>query len=120
MATAEKTRKNKDEDNKYLFGILSYVIFIVALIWYAVDLRLRQDRFMKYHLKQGLALFVAYVLGMFIAKLLSFIDIVGDMVEGAVWVAFLIYVVIGIVHVYHRETRPLPGIGHIAERQLKF
>ena len=54
--------KNSKQDNQKICSILSYLF--IGLIWYAFEEKIRDD-VTKYHVKQGLILFIAELIILF-------------------------------------------------------
>jgi uncharacterized membrane protein len=99
-------------DNRTLMGILAY-IGILVLIPLLVE---KNDSFVKYHVRQGLVLFVieigVWVIGSMIwmlAPVLMFVNL------GA-----LILAILGIVNVVNKKEAPLPLVGQFASHFNKI
>ncbi len=97
-------------------AILAYILFFVPLLTEAKD-----DPFVKYHVRQGFILFVAWVLVYIVLQVLfgsiiSF-SMLGmyALLSNIVMLGFLVLVVMGIIHASKGEEKPLPLIGHFAE-----
>ncbi len=92
-------------------AIVAYIIFFIPLLTEA-----KNDPFVKYHVKQGLVIFIAWIavgiLGYMIPWQLW-------MVERALELALFILMVIGIMAAAKGEEKPLPIIGKLGE-QFKF
>ena len=93
----EKKRKNTG------MAIVAYILFFVPLLTDA-----KNDPFVKYHVKQGLVLFIAGI----VSSLIWWIPFIG-------W-AFGIFVfvvwIIGIINAANGEQKPLPLIGQFGEK----
>ncbi|HLG24371.1 MAG TPA: hypothetical protein VI564_05575 [Candidatus Nanoarchaeia archaeon] len=103
------------EDGK-LCAILAW-IFPIGLIWYFADEKMKKNKFVAFHVKQSLVLFIAAVILQIIVRLLSFL-----------WLWFLMYVaeivivalfLFGIIKAINGKTDPLPVIGKYGE-SFKF
>jgi uncharacterized membrane protein len=88
-------------------ALLSYLwlLFVVPL------LTAKDDAFVKFHLKQGLVLFVFEV----IVWVVTMIPFLGWLVGWLGWIAAVILSIIGILNVLHGEEKELPFIGKYAE-----
>lgn len=130
-ATPAKKTTTKAENEK-LVAILSY--FLVGMIWYAVDEKMRKSKLATFHVKQALNLLVvsiifsvvASILG-FIIMLLMFIPVIGWIIGGLIGLVILLVQIglfvlwiFGLVYSFNEEKKVLPIIGQYAEKYLKF
>ena len=122
MATKKKSTKKakkaapaKKDDNSKIFSILTYPLFLVGLIWYLVDEDMQKNTLAKFHFKQSLVLVLAYILLQIAAGILFFIPFL----TGLVWLAYVVFFIIGIVNAANGEMNELPVIGHFSEK-FKF
>ena len=99
------------EDGK-LCAILSYIFFI-GIIWYFVDEKMKKNKFVNYHVKQALVLFITAVILQVVSRLLAFL-----------WLWFLMWVIdiillvlflFGIFKAINGKMEPLPVIGKYGE-----
>jgi len=106
---AKKTEETKPAAAKGKntgMAIVAYIIFFIPLLTEAKD-----DPFVKYHVKQGLVLFVAWVVSGFI----SMVPLIGWTVGPLLSLAMLVLMVVGIIGASKGEQKPLPLIGKYAE-----
>ena len=95
------------EDNNKLMAVLAYIgpLVIVSYIF------AKENHFVKFHIKQGLILFVAeiglWVLGMIIFMPYPFIQLVQLII--------FVFIVIGVINAAKGHESPLPIIGHFAK-----
>lgn len=97
-----ETSQNAPHHNT-LMGILAYLGPLVIVSFLVA----KDDSFVKFHIKQGLVLFVVEVAMWFIGSILP-------PLWGLLWVvnlAVLIFVIIGIINVVHGQEKELPIIG---------
>jgi uncharacterized membrane protein len=87
-------------------AIIAYVAFFIPLL--AED---KNDPFVKFHVKQGMVLFVAWIAAVFV----SMVPLVGWMLSPLLSLAMLALMVIGIMGAYKGEQKPLPLIGKYAD-----
>jgi len=92
-------------------AILAYIIFFIPLLTDA-----KKDPFVKYHVKQGLLIFIAWII----------VYILGYVIPWQFWMierfldlAIFILMIIGIIAASKGEEKPLPIIGKLGE-QFKF
>ncbi len=95
-------------------AIIAYIIFFLPLLTGA-----KKDPFVKYHVKQGLTLFITAVVVRIANYILVYIPIIGLMISWLLSLFLLILLVIGIMNAAKREEKPLPVIGKFAEK-FKF
>lgn len=92
-------------------AILAYIIFFIPLLTEA-----KKDPFVKYHIKQGLLIFIGWILVSAISWVLPFgLWTIGQLLNLAVFVLMII----GIMAAAKGEEKPLPLIGKLGE-QFKF
>lgn len=116
MAKKKTTHKTaKKEDYSTVFGVFTYLIFLVGLIWYLVDDEIKKNKFAKFHFKQSLVLIIAYIICLAGANILFFIPFL----RSAVGIVGFVLAIIGVVNVVNKEQKELPVIGTFAEK-FKF
>ena len=92
-------------------AIIAYIIFFIPLLTDA-----KNDPFVKYHIKQGLALFiVAVALGILQSILSYHVWFIIELLQ----LGILVLAIMGIIHASKGEEKPLPLIGGLAG-MLKF
>jgi uncharacterized membrane protein len=86
-------------------ALIAYIIFFVPLLTDAKD-----DPFVKYHVKQGLVLFLAWIA-------ISFVSMVPPIyyISPLLHLGMFVLMVMGILHALHGKEAPLPIIGKFAE-----
>lgn len=91
------------EGGKNTIAVLSYIgiLFLIPL------LTSKDDPFVKFHVKQGLVLFIAEMA----TALVAWIPIIGWLLGFACMVLWLILSIMGIVNVVNKKETPLPLIG---------
>lgn len=107
---------SQDIDDNKLISILSYIgiLFLIPLF-------VRKDSaYARYHVNQGLVLFVAELVWSVIFKILSvvlgWIPVVGILVSVIGWVVeviFLVLAIIGIINTINGKAKDLPVIGKV-------
>lgn len=104
----KQTEKGRTKDDRIprqnILAALSYVgiLFLVPLLF------AKKTDFVRFHLRQGVVLFVAEV----IASIIGWFPIVG----WALGIAVFILAVMGILQALAGEMRPLPFVGKYAQR----
>ncbi len=105
----EEKKESKEQNN--MIAILSYIgiLFVIPLL---VE---KDNDFVQYHAKQGMTLFIAEIVTMFIA----WIPILGWLVGFLAWILWFILAIVGIVNVVNGKKKPLPIIGGLASKLFK-
>jgi uncharacterized membrane protein len=122
----KKAGGNEVEEGK-VCAILLYLVWIVGIIWYFADDKMRKNKFANYHAKQSIVLVITAValsIGLSIlAAILIWIPFIGWALISLLWIAFwiimLIFVILGIINSVNGAQKPLPIIGQFA-KNFKF
>jgi uncharacterized membrane protein len=72
----------------------------------------KNDPFVKFHIKQGLVLLIAYVVSGFVWA----IPFIGWVVDSIVWIFLFVCFVMGIINASSGKEAPLPLIGQLGEK----
>jgi len=88
-------------------AMVAYVVFFIPLL--TED---KNDPFVKFHVKQGLTLFVAWIAAGFV----SMVPFIGWTLAPFLSLAMLALMGLGIYRAYKGEQKPLPLIGQFAGR----
>lgn len=93
-----------DIDNNKVMAILAYIFFLIPL------LAAKDSKFAMYHANQGLILFLCmvglYVVGVVVPFIGLILLLIGKL-------AFLVFMIIGIINAAKGEMKPLPVIGTV-------
>ena len=100
-------KKAAHEPKNTGMAVIAYLIFFVPLLTDAKD-----DAFVKFHVKQGIILFVAWIL----VTIFSMVPIIGWMLGPILWVALLLLLLVGILNAVNGEKKELPFIGQYADK----
>ena len=93
-------------------AILAYLGILILVPFLS---EAKNDPYVKFHIKQGLALIIVEVAGLIIIA----IPVLGWFLSPILWLASLIFVIIGIMNASSGKTKELPVIGSIA-RSFNF
>lgn len=104
---------NHNGGNKNLMAVFAY-LWILIIIPFLTDTK--NDPFVKYHLKQGLALIIFDVIGWFAGFILVWIPILGWLIMWLWWLASFVLAIVGIVNVLNGQEKELPLIGQYGKR----
>lgn len=80
----------------------------------------RRDRLSRYHLKQGLGLWVFAIILNVVVYAITVILSLPKVVIGYTGIFFLILMVFGIIHAVNEVEKPVPVIGKIFENRFGF
>jgi uncharacterized membrane protein len=106
----EVTKKEKNTG----MAIIAYIIFFIPLLTDA-----KNDPFVKYHVKQGLALFITGVIVMIINQFLFLIPFIGFVLSWLIGLFVFILFIVGILNASQGKQKPLPVIGKFGKK-FKF
>ena len=105
-------------------AIICHISFI-HVIWYFLDKDMHNDKFVKFHVKQGIILFLAgivYAIALNIAFSMIKIITLG-LLESVFWGLFSllslvpwVFIVLGIINALNKNEKELPIIGKYAEK----
>lgn len=113
MAKQNKTTSKGDEDK--LFAVLCYLISIIGVV---LVLATKNDRgkLSIYHAKQGLVLFIAWIIASIVGTIFFWIPVIGQIIGGLLWIGILVLMVIGIINAINSKMTPLPLIGQYSNK----
>ena len=130
MAKKKKVTKSGsgDIDDGKVCAVLAY--FLVGIIWFFVDDKMKKNNFVKHHVKQAIVLMIVSIVYSIVLSILlgilvfplMFLGAVGMIVMGVFSLLYWIPPIIGIfgiVHAVQGNTKDLPVIGKFAKK-LKF
>lgn len=102
------TKKSETKENLNTgMAVVAYILFFIPLL--TED---KNDPYVKFHTKQGLTLFVAWV----IIMIFSQVPILGWLLALPLNLAMLVLMVMGIINAVNGEKKELPLIGQYADR----
>ncbi|OGI64136.1 hypothetical protein A2914_00315 [Candidatus Nomurabacteria bacterium RIFCSPLOWO2_01_FULL_41_21] len=107
---ADNAVKTPGHTHKMLFGILSY-LGILVLVSLIVK---KDDPFVKFHIKQGLVLFVISIIIWVLSSTLSGFGSSLFMLYKILNLGILILSIVGIVNVVQNKMKELPLVGGLA------
>ncbi|KKS82724.1 MAG: hypothetical protein UV58_C0006G0023 [Candidatus Wolfebacteria bacterium GW2011_GWC1_43_10] len=100
-------QESKGEKKNIGMAIVAYILFFVPLL--TDD---KNDPFVRYHVRQGLAfLIAAIIVGIFG----TFVPIIGWILFFPLQLILLVIWIMGVVHAAKGEEKPLPIIGKFGE-----
>lgn len=108
---SEKTTKIENEN---LAAALCY--FLVGVIWYFADEKMKKSNLVKFHVKQALNLLIISA----VINTVLGISIIGLVLMPLFGLFFFIVGIIGFIGAINSEKKAVPIIGGFAEKYLKF
>lgn len=103
-----------DQSNTILFSILSYI----GILWLIPLLVEKNDKVVRFHVNQGIVLFIFDIIGSIAVGILSaifvFIPVIsflGDVIASLFGILCFVLMIIGIVNAANKSEKPLPIIG---------
>lgn len=116
QAEAPKPEQSAGDDQKKIWGILGYIVGITFFIPLVID-SLKNNAYSKFHANQQLVLMIAGVALGIVLPIIAAVPIIGWIIAlvGApvLWIALLVFAILGIISASKGEMRPLPIIGGI-------
>ncbi len=104
---AEKATEKVTKEKNVGMAIVAYIIFFVPLLTDAKD-----DPFVKFHVRQGLVLFIAWIA----AVLINVIPLLGQLISFVASIALLVLWIMGIINAANGQEKELPLIGQYAKK----
>lgn len=108
--SAPKAESSDAEKNKVM-AIVGYIVPILFFVPLINDSS-KNSPFAKFHAGQQLNLLLFWVLGWIVSAVLMII-LIGFLLEFIVWIAGIVFMILGIVAAAKGEMKPLPLIGGI-------
>ena len=100
----EETTKSSKKNTG--MAVIAYIVFFLPLLTEA-----KNDPFVKFHVKQGLVLFIGYIIEMFI----WWIPVLGWVIAPLLAILLFVLFIIGIMNAINGNEKPLPLIGSFAK-----
>lgn len=100
--------KNDIEQNK-IMAVLAYLGFLILIPILAAS----NSKFARFHSNQGLVLLIFGFAFSVLARLFFFIPLLTGLLSFVVSIAFIVFVIIGIVNAANGKAKELPLIGSI-------
>ncbi|MBQ2899028.1 MAG: hypothetical protein IJE28_04735 [Oscillospiraceae bacterium] len=96
-------QRNKGMAVLSYFGLLILIPVFIA----------RNDPFVRYHINQGLVLFLVDIICGILGSIIGAIPVVGGIITLALGIVIFVLFIIGIINAVKGEMKPLPLIGGI-------
>ena len=107
-------KNNKEVEEGKPFAFLG--IFLTVIGFIIVILTHKKNKYAMFYAKQGLVLFIAWVIVWVVSFVLAFIPFVGWLVSLVLWIGILILWILGIIYSLSGEEKEIPIIGEFAKK----
>lgn len=102
------------ESDKKLFAFLGVFLTVIGFI-IALALK-KNDKYVMYYGKQGLVLFIAWMIAWVIGMVLIFIPVLGWLVMTILYLGVFVLWVFGLIYSLSGQMKPIPLIGNFADK----
>jgi uncharacterized membrane protein len=110
----KKGGKDKMGDDSKLFAFLGVLLTVIGfVIAYATK---KDDKYVMFYAKQGLVLFLAWVVVWIVSMFLAFIPFLGMMIVWLAELGLVILWVFGMIYSLSGEMKDIPLIGEFARK----
>ena len=100
--------------NSQLCAVLSY--FLIGIIWYFADEKMKKDSLAKFHVKQAIILFIFCIIWSIVLRILIvFLIFLGPLFFILDYIP-MILAIFGIIYALNRQEKELPVIGSFAKK----
>jgi len=107
-------KKSKEVEEGKIFAFLGVFLTVIGFI--IVLLAKKDNKYAMFYAKQGLVLFIAYVIVAVANMVFVFIPFVGWLVMAALWMGLLVLWIMGIIYSLSGEEKDIPLIGEFAKK----
>lgn len=104
----------KKQDDSKLFAFLAVFLTIIGFV-IALAVK-KNDKYVMHYAKQGLVLFIAWIIAWVASMVLWVIPLLGWMVYYVLYLGIVVLWVIGIVYSLSGEMKEIPVIGKYARK----
>jgi uncharacterized membrane protein len=108
-----KTSKKDHSDSK-LFALLGVLLTIVGYI--VVMVARKDDKYAVFYAKQGLVLFIAWVIAAIASWIVGWIPVSGGIIGWILNAIILAFWIVGIIYSISGEEKEIPIIGEFARK----
>ena len=109
-----KTKNKINMDDSKLFAFLGVLLTIIGYI--LIHFTHKNDKYAMYYAKQGLVIFIAWIIAAIAVWIFSFVPVVGGIIGTVLWAVTLALWVIGLIYSLSGEEQDIPLIGEFAKK----
>jgi uncharacterized membrane protein len=102
----------KNDDSK-LFAFLGVFLTIIGFV--VVYATKKDDKYAMYYAKQGLVLFIVWIVAWVATLILAFLPFIGWLIGLLLYIALLILWIIGMIYSLSGEEKEIPVAGSFAK-----
>lgn len=110
---AGKAAAKKDKDTK-LFAFLGVLFTVIGFI--VVYATRKDDKYAMYYGKQGLVLFIAWVIVSVVGWIIGWVPVIGWLIMALLWLGMVLLWIFGMISSLSGEMKPIPIIGEFADK----
>ncbi|MGM5480852.1 MAG: DUF4870 domain-containing protein [Nanobdellota archaeon] len=107
-----------EEDNTKLVAVLSY--FLVGIIWFFADEKMKKSTLVKFHVKQALFLILLGIAIGIVNMIIMFIPVIGWLLTILLQIAMFVLWVLGLIKAIEGKKEPIPIVGKYARELFTF
>jgi uncharacterized membrane protein len=104
---------NNKDDSK-LFAFLGVLLTVIG--YFIVYFTRKKDKYAMYYAKQGLVLFIAWVIVAVAGWIVGWVPVAGGIIRTVLWAFTLALWVIGIIYSLSGKEKEIPIIGPFAKQ----
>jgi uncharacterized membrane protein len=105
--------KKSVEDGK-IYAFLG--VFLTVIGFLIVLLTKKDNKYAMFYAKQGLILFIVYVVIAISVAILTIVPFIGGVVSMILWIVFVILWLIGLIYALSGEMKDIPFVGEYARK----
>ena len=107
-------KMSKEVEDGKAFAFLG--IFLTVIGFVIVLLAKKENKYAMHYAKQGLVLFIAYVIVAIGGMILAIIPVVGWIILTVLWVGIAVLWIMGLIYSLSGEEKDIPLIGDFAKK----
>lgn len=109
-----RIKVSKEVEEGKVFAFLGVFLTVIGFI--IVLLAKRKNRYAMYYAKQGLVLFIAYLVVWVVSLFLRFVPLVGNALSWLLQAGLMVLWIVGWVYALSGEEKDIPLLGRFGER----
>ena len=106
----DKNNNSGAEQKNTGMAIVAYILFFIPLLTDA-----KEDKFVKYHVRQGLVIFIAWI-ALYILGMVLYIPFISWLIFLILRLVVLVLMIVGIMNAAQGKKKPIPMLGKMGEK----
>ena len=106
--------KNYSMDDSRLFAFLGILLTVIGFI--IVHFTRKNDKYAMYYAKQGLVIFIVWLIAAIANWLFSFVPVIGGIIGTICWAITLVLWIIGLIYSLSGNEKDIPLVGEFAKK----